>query len=146
MPCIVAVEQLELVSPYLPDRLGGAHGRWVCDYAGANPPGDRTARQRAITITARVSMIMAAAYGHPPGTPLICPEALNDACSSPIARILPPKSTSWAPSRYRKTQTRTVGRRGNRRHLRTAQPRAVPGDHHTTKLDNPVTAAVLTEC
>jgi hypothetical protein len=37
-------------------------------------------------------MIMAGAYCHPPGTALICPEALNE---RPIARILPPESTSW---------------------------------------------------
>jgi hypothetical protein len=42
-----------------------------------------------------------------------------------------------APSRYRNTQTRTVGRRGNRRHLRTAQPRAVPGDHTPDEARQP---------
>jgi hypothetical protein len=74
LPWIVAVEQLELVSPYLPDRLGGAHGRWVCDHAGANPPVTERPGNERYTITARVSMIIPGAYCHSPGTALICPK------------------------------------------------------------------------
>jgi hypothetical protein len=63
--------------------------------AGANPRVNERPRHRRYTITARVSMIMAGTCCHPPGTALIWPAALNDACSTPIARILSPVSTSW---------------------------------------------------
>ena len=49
-------------------------------------------------------MIMARAHCNPPGDRGHLPEALNDACSSPIARILPPESTSWAPVSRRHEQ------------------------------------------
>jgi hypothetical protein len=62
--------------------------------AGANPRLKERPRNRRYAITARGEHDQAGTHGHSPGTALICPEALNEECSRPIARILPPESTS----------------------------------------------------